>query len=209
MQIKKGFKLLSVFLAICAILLYLPRNIIMASADQPQEPDYEEETLLVDTEESESETDMSIIGGMTEIPSVEENTSETLSNDFVHIKLYDGGGGVYGIQDGIYAFENLGNDGLWLDIQQDKYLPGYHMQQYAADGNPAQTFDRSCLFKITRRAATDSYIIRSMLNNRLTFYFSGNEVLTKEIPPNDADVSVNDTFKLGRENGERRDRTGL
>ena len=70
------------------------------------------------------------------------------------------------------------------------------MQQYAADGNPAQTFDRSCLFKITRRAATDSYIIRSMLNNRLTFYFSGNEVLTKEIPPNDADVSVNDTFKL-------------
>ncbi|MBQ3012783.1 MAG: RICIN domain-containing protein [Clostridia bacterium] len=198
MKIKKGLKLLSIFLAICAITLYLPNNITIVSAEQSQEPEYvEEETLCIDTEESETETDIGIIGGMTEIPSVGENTSDILSNDFVHIKLLDGGsGGAYRIQDGIYAFENLGNDGLWMDIQQDKYLPGYHMQQYAADGNPAQTFDRSCLFKITRRESTDSYIIRSMLNNRLTFYFSGNEVLTKEIPPNDADVSVNDTFKL-------------
>ena len=175
MKIKKGFKLLSIFLAIFAIAIYLPNNIILASAEQPQEPDYAEETLCVDTEESETETDMGIIGGMTEIPSEEGSTAEILSNAFVHAMLLDGGGGgVYGIEDGIYAFENLGNDGLWLDIQQDKFLPGYHMQQHAADGNPAQTFDRSCLFKITRRGSTDSYIIRSMLNNRLTFYFSGN-----------------------------------
>ncbi len=195
MKTKKGLKLLSIFLAICAITLYLPNNIIIASAEQPQEPDsVEEETLYVDTEESETETNIEIIGGMTEIPSQGGSVNEILSIDSAPVIFIEGSG--YGIQDGVYAFENVGNDGLWLDIQQDKYLPGYHMQQYAADGNPALTFDRSCLFKITRRESTNSYIIRSMLNNRLTFYFSGNEVLTKEIPPDDDDVSNSDTFML-------------
>ncbi len=170
--------------------------ILIASAEQPQDPDSaEEETLYVDTEESESETDMMIIGGMTEIPSVGVSTNQNPSDIRVKVDV-EGGSGFYIIPNGVYAFENVGNNGLWLDIQQDKYLPGYHMQQYAANGNPAQTFDRSCLFKITRRASTNSYIIRSMLNNRLTFYFSGNEVLTKEIPANDNDVSNSDTFKL-------------
>ena len=50
MKIKKGLKLLSIFLAICAITLYLPNNIVTASAEQAQEPDStEEETLYVET----------------------------------------------------------------------------------------------------------------------------------------------------------------
>ena len=198
MKIKKGLKLLSIFLAICAITLYLPNNIVTASAEQAQEPDStEEETLYVETEESETDTGITS-GDLIQIPSDDGDSSEmqVAGDDFSYHYYPPESGGAYIIQDGVYAFENVGNHGLWMDIQQDKYLPGYHMQQYAATGIPAQTFDRSCLFKITRRAETDSYIIRSMLNNRLTFYFSGNEVLTKEIPPDDDDVSVNDTFKL-------------
>ena len=34
------------------------------------------------------------------------------------------------IPDGVYAFANVNNDGLWMDTQQDKILPGYHIQQY-------------------------------------------------------------------------------
>ena len=192
MKTKKGLKLLSILLVLCTIMLYLPNNIIIVSANQPEEPDYSEETFCEDSDESEA--DIGFIGEMTEIPSQGGDTAEILSIDFVNATLFDGG--IYGVSDGVYAFENIGNAGLWMDIQQDKYMPGYHMQQYAANGNPVQTFDRSCLFKITRRGSTNSYIIRSMLNNRLTFYFSGNDVLTKEIPPNDADVSVYDTFKL-------------
>lgn len=196
MKIKKGFKLLSIFLAICTITVYLSNNIIIAFADQLQETDpIEEEYLCGEPEESEAEPNNGIIGEMIEIPADEGSTLDMMSSDLANIQFPDDGTD-YVVLNGVYAFENFGNRGLWLDVQQDKCLPGYHMQQYAANGNPTETFDRSCLFKITRRESTDSYIIRSMLNNRLTFYFSGNEVLTKEIPPNDDDVSVYDTFKL-------------
>lgn len=236
---KKGFKLslriFAIFLAICAITLYLPNIMLSASASAPDdtvkaeiksEPDALDETnsairelaeslvytdvnteletesscMVSETEyifleESESNTEMEIIGGMVEIQPPGQDQEEIQVNNRVTVIIKDEGS-TYIVPDGIYAFENVGNEGLFMDIQQDKYLPGYHMQQYAANGNPAETFDRSCLFKVTRRAETDSYIIRSMLNNRLTFYFSGNEVLTKEIEPNDADVDDSDTFKL-------------
>ena len=201
---KKGInyslRILAIFLAIFAITLYLPNNIITISASEsgsPESTDYvENETEIEYAEESESESEMEIIGGMIEIPSFGRENVENQSNVRLSPYVPSSSGGSYIIEDGVYSFENLGNSGLFMDIQQDKYLPGYHMQQYAADGNPATTFDRSCLFKVTRRSTTNSYIIRSMLNNRLTFYFSGNEVLTKEIAPKDADVSDSDTFEL-------------
>ena len=119
MKTKKGLKLLSIFLVICTITLYFPNNILIASAEQPQDPDSaEEETLYVDTEESESETDMMIIGGMTEIPSVGVSTNQNPSDIRVKVDV-EGGSGFYLIPNGVYAFENVGNNGLWLDIQQD------------------------------------------------------------------------------------------
>lgn len=239
---KKGFKLslkiFAIFLALCAITLYLPNIMLSASASAPDdtvkakiksEPDaldetnsvirelaeslvYTEvnteletesscmasETEYIFLEESESNTEMEIIGGMVEIQPPDETAAEIqVAPDITVIVKEDGDG--YYIEDGIYAFENRGNSGdsrFWLDIQQDKYLPGYHMQQYSSSTNPAVSFDRSCLFKITRRVNTNTYIIRSMLNNRLTFSFSGNEVLTKEIPPEDVNVEDADTFVL-------------
>lgn len=167
---KKGLnyslKILSMFLAVLAITLYLSNNVVIISAlESPDDTDYvENETEIDYPEESESElvseSNMEIFGGMIEIPPHDGDVAEIQGNDqFSHYIPNDDGGGAYSIEDGVYAFENVGNSGLWMDIQQDKYLPGYHMQQYAASGNPAQTFDRSCLFKITRRASTNTYII--------------------------------------------------
>ncbi len=74
--------------------------------------------------------------------------------------------------------------------------PGLHIQQYAYASSPADTFSRAGLFKISKKPGTDYYIIRSMLNNLLSFGFSGNEVLTKTIPADDASVALSDTFTI-------------
>lgn len=100
------------------------------------------------------------------------------------------------IDSGVYAFKSIGNEGLWMDTQYDSVDPGYHIQQYAYSSSPASTFSRGGLFKISRVANTDRYIIRSMLNNRLTFGISGTDVLTKEIPTADSDVPAEDTFRI-------------
>ena len=194
---KKGFRISLILIVICAIIL-APIGGLSIQAQEITDADYvENETEYIETgeQESELESDMIIEGGMIEIPPQDGDTAE-IQVDGVVVTPVIKDDGTYGFADGVYAFENLGNRGLWMDIQQDKYLPGYHMQQYAASGNPATTFDRSCLFKITWREETDSYIIRSMLNNCLTFCFSGDEVLTKEISPNDEDVADSDTFKI-------------
>ena len=194
-----SLRILAIFLAIFAITLYLPNNIITISASEsgsPENTDYvENETEIEYAEESESESEMEIIGGMVEIPPQDGEVADIQGNDqFSHYIPQDEGGGAYSIEDGVYAFENVGNAGFWMDVEN--YSSGSDVWQYASSTIPTNSFDRSCLFKITRRARTDSYIIRSMLNNRLTIYFSGNQVLTKEISPNDDDVADSDTFEI-------------
>ena len=100
------------------------------------------------------------------------------------------------ISDGVYALRNVGNGQLWMGIERNYVTPGYHMQQYAFGYSPADEFTQAGLFKISKKPGTNSYIIRSMLNNRLSFGFVGTEVLTKIIPANDADVDNLDTFTL-------------
>lgn len=107
----------------------------------------------------------------------------------------------YEIPDGIYAFKNLGNQDRWMDIQQDITVPGYHVQQYAFGTSPAESDSPSGLYKVTQVQNTGRYIIRLMINTNLTFCFSGNEVLTKEIPVNDSAVSASDTFYITYNNG--------
>ncbi|MBQ8408133.1 MAG: hypothetical protein IJY39_04645 [Clostridia bacterium] len=79
------------------------------------------------------------------------------------------------IPDGVYGLQNAGNVGLWMDIQMQQSSPGYHVQQYAQTSSspPTDTFYRASLFKISKVPGTNQYVIRSMLNNRMSFGFSG------------------------------------
>lgn len=101
------------------------------------------------------------------------------------------------IPDGVYAFENVGNSGLWMDTQNDSDEEGMHIQQYNYTTSPAATFSRGGLFKISRVAnTTNRYVIRLMTNNLLTFTRSGTEVVTTVIDANDKDVDPGDTFYI-------------
>ena len=99
----------------------------------------------------------------------------------------------YVIPDGVYMFKNYFYGGRWMTIENDYPWANYHMQHETGNAFPTESFDRSGLFKISRTSA-NTYIIRSMLNNNLTFGVSGTEVITKYIPGNDAEVSRGDTF---------------
>ena len=99
------------------------------------------------------------------------------------------------IEDGVYAFRNLGNTTMWMDTQHDSDKVGYHMQQYAYTSSPTTTFSRGGLFKITS-VASGRYVIRLMTNNLLTFELTSGGVITKEIPADDEDVAAADTFYI-------------
>lgn len=101
------------------------------------------------------------------------------------------------VVDGIYAFKNIGNTNIWMDIEQDMDSAGYHMQQYSFGGiSPAESFTRSGLFKVTQVGATGRYVIRSMLNNLLSFGYENDGIYTKEIPPKDELVPIEDTYYI-------------
>lgn len=100
------------------------------------------------------------------------------------------------ITEGVYGFQNIGNSGMWMDTQQDLAQVGVHIQQYKYATPPTETFSRGGLFKISRVSGTNRYVIRSMLDNCLSFGISGNEVLTKEIADYDAGVLNADTFRI-------------
>lgn len=103
---------------------------------------------------------------------------------------------VYYIPDGVYALQNMGNQGRWMDIQYDSVNAGAYVQQYGFGTSPSTSFSRSGLYKISRVPNTQRYIVRLMLNNRLTIGISGTKVVTKEIPVADSEVVTADTFYI-------------
>lgn len=107
------------------------------------------------------------------------------------------------IPDGIYALRNAGNAGLYMDTQYDASSPGYKLQQYAYSQSPVKTlseggFANGGVFKVSYRSDLGTYVIRSMTNNLLSYKFSGNYVVTHEIPAEDAQVAAADTFTITR-----------
>ena len=98
------------------------------------------------------------------------------------------------IPDGVYAFRASEFDNLWLTIEDDSPFAGKKVQQTKLGLSPASTgvFDRSCLFKISRSG--DEYVIRSMLNNNLSFGISNGKIITKTIPSKDSSVPIADKF---------------
>ena len=98
------------------------------------------------------------------------------------------------LEDGVYAFRNIGNGNLWMDLEQNIISQSAHIQQCYYATPPTEIFERAALFKITRVGTTSRYIIRLMMNNLLSFDYVGTEVKTKRIPADDSDVSIIDTF---------------
>ena len=113
----------------------------------------------------------------------------------------------YDLIDGVYAFKNIGASGRWIAVEMadGAVIPavGANIQQKFSSAIPTNddVFDRQSLFKITNVAEATStegarYVIRSMLDNSISFGISGSEVVTKKIPLNDAEVSAADTFYI-------------
>lgn len=103
----------------------------------------------------------------------------------------------YYIPEGVYALTASAFANSWLTIEGDSPFAGKKVQQTSSDGSPASSsiFDRSCLFKISQKYG-NNYVIRSMLNNNLSFGISNGEIITKTIPSVDSDVDFADTFLI-------------
>ncbi len=135
---------------------------------------------------------------------IKRETSTSSTNASVILKSFESGDDcayvtvnyTHYIPDGVYALQNGARSSSWMTVEDDSIWPGKHIQRLGSTTSPTDSFDRSSLFKISRVNGTNRYIIRSMLNNCLTFDISGTEVITKEIPSADADVAVADTFFL-------------
>ena len=129
---------------------------------------------------------------------------ESGSNESVILKSYESDGDYayisvnysYYLPDGVYAIMSEAAR-HWITVESDSKYAGSNIQhEYAAD-SPADSsvFDRSSLFKISRKTA-NYYIIRSMLNNNLSFKVSDGKIVTTEIPSDDTDVLPSQTFVI-------------
>ena len=137
---------------------------------------------------------------------VKRESSTTNTNTSVILKSYEANEDyayirvnyTYYIPDGVYALQNNSVTTRWMTVEADSVYAGKHIQQVYSDVSPESTnvFDRSSLFKISHIYGTDRYIIRSMLNNNLSFGISGTEIITKTIPSADDDVAEADTFYI-------------
>lgn len=101
------------------------------------------------------------------------------------------------IPDGVYALRNVANQSFWMDVQNDSSDPYSFIQQTSYASNPADTFTRPALFKISRVPDTDRYVIRLMTNNMLGIYSTvDREAMAADIPPSDIDVPDEKTFYI-------------
>ena len=136
---------------------------------------------------------------------IKREESDEHTNDAVVFRSYDAYDEYYpyisinytsNLPNGVYAIRGANYTSRWMTVENDSVLAGSHLQQMYSTDLPTATaiFDRSSLFKICQVGDTGRFIIRSMLNSNLTLTISGNEVVTKEIPSNDNNVAIEDTF---------------
>ncbi len=104
------------------------------------------------------------------------------------------------LADGVYVIYSTAYQNRWMTVAGGSTEAGANVQHTTGSTNPVTDLEHSrhSLFKISYRESTDSYIIRSMLNNNLGLGYSDDlsKVITKTIPSVDADVPANDTFKI-------------
>lgn len=81
------------------------------------------------------------------------------------------------IPNGVYAFENVGNAGMWMDTLYGGYDVDSSAQLRRYSSCPGDTFERSGLYKIEKADDDGNYNIRLMINNLLTWGVIPKEVL--------------------------------
>lgn len=103
------------------------------------------------------------------------------------------------LPDGVYEIENVGNDNYYMTVENNYAVAGYRMvQQNYSSNTPLTNFSRSSLFKVSRVGNTNQYVIRSMLNNRMSFNTGTdidiNKFSTGYINTNDSNVNTTYTI---------------
>lgn len=195
MKNRSTVKLLSFVLAFLAVIMILPLGALRVNAvnDEARAADQSTEERIWASDETETEEETELPSHIVDNGAKDANvTAPNVTKNGSAVDLRS----ATTIANGVYALKNIGNANCWMGVESSNVNPGYHMWQKLSTTSPTDSFDRSCLFKITKVAGADRYIIRSMLNNRLSFGFSGSQVITKEIPPNDQDVNIFDTFTI-------------
>ena len=145
----------------------------------------------------------------------EENTEENA--EAVRIMTYESGEYCpylqiyysYVLPSGVYAIKNQGSSNRYMSVDTDasgEAFTGRTMEhKYVnadidAEPQVPNIFTRESLFKITLSPNspldTNCYIIRSMLDNSISFGLQGQSYVTKQIPISDEDVSLSDTFVI-------------
>lgn len=195
MKNRSTVKLLSFVLAFLAVIMILPLGALRVNAvdDEVRATDQSTDERIWASDETETEEETELPSHIVDNGAKDANvTAPNVTKNGSAVDLRS----ATTIANGVYALKNIGNANCWMGVESSNVNPGYHMWQKLSTTSPTDSFDRSCLFKITKVAGADRYIIRSMLNNRLSFGFSGSQVITKEIPPNDQDVNIYDTFTI-------------
>ena len=181
MKLKNIIKSLSMILAFLVIIVALPINVIAASPEK-HETGYNEE-IATDTQEEQSPTETA------DETDEGDNTDEEEQGEFetevfhYEYEIEDTAmsappmtqiGDVADpcapaiLQDGVYAIENVGNDNFYMSVEGGYAVAGYNIvQQNYSSNTPLTDFSRVSLFKVSQ-VGTNRYIIRSMLNNRIS-----------------------------------------
>ena len=219
---KKKVKFLAIILTVLITVLCLPVNALASDVSEVEETSYEESTSIEASAISETEvTSLSELSSEVSLETTESSIettveTETMIFEFTEDEALPNNSRMIGdgevdlnppaeeypyaritsaeIPEGVYSLQNLGS-GKWMSVELNATNINYNIQHISSTTNPASTFTRASLFKISKNSK-GQYIIRLMTNNRLTFGFEGNEVVTKEISPIDSEVVESQTFTI-------------
>jgi len=171
----KIIRWLSVFLAVS--MLFMSLNVNVFAEEDTMDNQANDEPLVADYPEGVVENN---------IPLRSTEATETENNHRASTAV---------IEVGVYAIMSYSYTYRWITIENDSPWEDANVQQEYSSSYPTTSFDRSSLFKISRVGTTDRYIIRSMVNNRMTIDLtSDGKVITKKIPAADSSVNISDTF---------------
>ncbi len=101
------------------------------------------------------------------------------------------------IPDGVYALKNISSKN-WLSSDSGKQWNDYTIaeKEYSEAPSSAENPQRDGLFKISSHKELGTYVIRLMVNNKLTLGVSGNQVIPVTLPASDREVSPEQTFYI-------------
>ena len=213
MKIKNQIRILSSALAIIAAVTLLPLTTLTVNAVDNSEPEIYSST---DTESKNVEQSDTCSSGTVEETetAINEETEEETEEFCEEFEVEDSAisappmtqigdvadpNALTFLPDGVYAIENVGNDNYYMSVEGGYTVAGYNMvQEKYSSGTPLTDFSRVSLFKISRVGNTNQYVIRSMLNNRMSPMpgsdVDANKFITGYVNTDDASVTTTYTI---------------